>query len=172
MVGRRCQVSRHPGAEGDHDTLGIQRGCLGGGLGQRKPTDRILNPTGLNGRHADARGGNGQFDSVEGDFSESEHHPPSGQVAHDGGSGERFAALGEVAESSRDVHTVPDVVVTFHQDHLTRRDSRSDRHRLDRARDRARDVVELENGGEQWRGIDAHQHDAIPQPFGDPHSPS
>jgi hypothetical protein len=38
--------------------------------------------------------------------------------------------------------------------------------------DRADDVVQFDDGGEQWRRLDTHEHHPIAEPLGDAHTPT
>jgi hypothetical protein len=71
------------------------------------------------------------------------------QIVHHRRGRECFSRLGQIAQPRRDVDTMADVVVPFHQDHITRGDAGPDGDRLGRARDGAHNMVQLQNGGEQ-----------------------
>jgi hypothetical protein len=80
--------------------------------------------------------------------------------------------VGKITEPGGHVDTVSDVVVTLHQNDVAGRHSGTNRDGLSRARYGADDVVQLENGGQQGWGFDAHQHHPVTEPFGDAHTSS
>ena len=142
---------------------------LGGVVAQGQSADRVVQRIRSGRGHRDARRRNRFLDTAQGDLGPAESHPPARQVLHDGGGGERLSRRRLVAQARRDVHRVPDVVVALHEDDLARSQARADGDGLDRARDHAHDVVDLEDRLEQRPGRDAHEHDPVTQPFGDPH---
>ena len=79
--------------------------------------------------------------------------------------GEELAGPGGVAESGREVHRPPDVVIAFEQQRVTMRDPSAQHERLA--------VVagdELGRGGDRGTDLHTHEHCAVTEPLRDPNA--
>ena len=94
-----------------------------------------------------------------------EHGAPLGEMLDDVGTGPHLAPRGEVAQAGGDIHGVADVVIALEQDHVVGREPAADR---DGLRVSSRRHPHLQSGGHERRGVDAHEHRPVTQPFGDP----
>ena len=96
-------------------------------------------------------------------------------VAHGGSSGDHrrhgqhLVAHGQVAQPGGDVHGVADVVVALEEDDRPRRDPALDGDGLGGDVDGR---LHLQGGRHQRHGVDAHEHGAVSEPFGDAHGPA